>query len=136
MHGVGRNNPMNQHRTKIGDVFDRVHRKTRPRPKIDIVMMEGMYMLIQKRHVQQAVYPVKIKALPCGDQQEHCNKSNRVCRPSQHRSIAIGQGPNHQHLKHRPDRDTAGQSPKHVVPDLPTQGKLPTIFHQLPWVVF
>ena len=133
---MGRNDPMDQYSAKIDDIFDRVHRKARPRPNIDVAMMQGMHMLVQKRHVQKAVYPIEIKTLLGRDQQKYQDKPYRMYRPRQHWSIAIGQGPKYQHLISRPNYNTTDQSPKHIVSDLPPQGKLATILHQRPEVIF
>ena len=45
-------------------MFDRMHRKSRPWPRIDITMMNGMKKLIEKWNVQDPVPPIEMKALP------------------------------------------------------------------------
>mgnify|MGYP001795779202 CR=1 FL=1 len=95
-----------------------------------------MHVVVKERNVQEASEPVEIKALPNRDDQKKGDEPDRVCRPGQHRCIAVGQGPKHQHLIGRPDRDAAGDGPEYVVPDLATERELPPVLHQRAGVVF
>ena len=89
MHRIGCDDPMDQNGAKKNGVLNRMHRQFRPWPHIDIAVMQRMHVFIQKRHMQQTMYPVEIESLPNGYQQEHRDEPKRVCGPCQHRRISI-----------------------------------------------
>ena len=76
MDGVRCDDQVDQNRSEKDQVFDRVHRQARPWSHVNVAMVQRMDMFIQKRDVERAVNPVKIKALPDRDQKEQCDEPN------------------------------------------------------------
>ena len=92
-------------------MFNGMHGQARPRPHIDVAVVECMHMFIQERNVQQAVYPVKVKAFPNWDQEEQGDELNWDGRPRQYGGVTVGQSPKHQGRISCPNGDPAGQGP-------------------------
>ena len=55
---------MDQKRGQVEQVLNGVHGEPRPRSNIDIAVVHWMDMLIDERHVQKPMHPVKMKRRP------------------------------------------------------------------------
>ena len=119
MNRVRCDNKVDHDRSEKDQVFDRVHRQARPWSHVNVAMVQRMDMFIQKRDVERAVNPVKIKALPDRDQKEQCDEPNRMRSLCQYGGITVGHCPEHQHLIGSPDGNTAGNCPEYIVAYLP-----------------
>ena len=102
-------------------MLNRVHRQARPRADIRVPVMQRVGQLIQRWPVQQAVYPVEMERNPHRRHKEQCHEPHRILRPLQHRGIAVGDGPQQQHLVSGPEEHAAGQGPEHIVLELAVQ---------------
>ena len=86
--------------------------------------------------MQQAVYPVKVKAFPNWDHEKQGDEPNRVGRPSQYGGVTVGQSPKHQGLISCPNDDPARQGPEHIVVNLAAKREFLTVLHQRAVVIF
>ena len=55
---------MDQKWWQVEQVLNRMHGEPGPRPDIDIAVMQWMDMLIDERHMQKSMHPVKMKRRP------------------------------------------------------------------------
>ncbi|EEF25311.1 conserved hypothetical protein, partial [Ricinus communis] len=60
MDRIGRHDPVDQHTGEIEKVLDRVHGKTGPRAGIDVVMMQLVDRMIQRRPVDEAMHQIEM----------------------------------------------------------------------------
>ena len=118
MDWMRRNDPVNQNRAKEKQMLDRVHRQAGPRTDIDVPVVDGMGQFVERRPMQPAVNPIKVKRYPHRRQKDQRDKPDRIFSPCQHGCIAICHGPEHQHFKRRPERHAAGQRPEHIIRNL------------------
>ena len=92
-----------------------MHRKTGPGADGDVAVMHRVIAIVQWLPVQQAVYAIKVKRLPDGNQREQQYKPDRMISKADDGNNAVGVGEPHHGLKRGPDSDTADQGVKDVV---------------------
>ena len=86
--------------------------------------------------MQQAVYPVKVKAFPNWDQEKQGDELNWGGRPRQYGGVTVGQSPKHQDRISCPNGDPAGQVPEHTVANLAAKREFLAVLHQRAAVIF
>ena len=117
-----RQQPLHDDRGEIDDVLHRMHRQPRPRPDLDIAVMQGVNGLVENFRVQQAMAEIKMERM---DQRRE-QQQEREPAPEQHRArrkieepeIAIGEGPIGDDFISGDRRHRDDQGTEHVVADL------------------
>ena len=61
VNGMRGHDPVNQDTAEDNQVLNRMHGDARPRPDIDVFVMEVVNSPIERRPVQETMYPVEVK---------------------------------------------------------------------------
>ncbi len=61
VNGMRGNDPVNQDTAEDNQVLNRMHGDARPRPDIDVFVMEVVNSPIERRPVQKTMHPVEVK---------------------------------------------------------------------------
>jgi hypothetical protein len=115
---------MDQHNAEIQEMLDWVHRQARPRPGIDVLVMEVVDGPVERRPVNGSVDPVKVELAPKRDGAEPQCAVNRMRLPVQDGDPMIRRGPEVKCLVCRPDRAPTQTTPEDIVKNLIPEQKL------------
>ena len=115
MERMRRHDPVDEHGREIEDVLDRMHRHSRPRRDVDVLVMERMHGPIERRPVDQAVDQVEVDFAPERDEKEDDQAVDRVLFPADIRDVAISEHPHAEDFEGGPDRHRTRHVPEDVV---------------------
>ena len=106
---------MDQKRGQVEQMLSRMHGEPGPRPDIDIAVVQRMDMLIDERHMQKPMHPVKMKSRPDRQQYQSGNKQDRIGSQTDRRNVFVRHQPHNDALEHGQLHYAAAQRPKHIV---------------------
>src|SRR5690242_18318070 len=115
MNRMARYDPMDQHYAKVEHMLDRMHRQTRPRTRVYILMMQIMHRFVQRRPMDRAVDPIEMELTPKWDRAQPNCAVDRVRSPIDVRDPLMRARPHKQDLVSRPHRAAANAAPENVI---------------------
>ena len=108
-------NEMDQKWRQVEQVLNGMHGEPGPRPDIDIAVVQRMDMLINERHMQKPMHPIKMKRRPDRQQNQSDNKQDRIGGQTDRRNVFVRHQLHNGDLEHGKLQYAAAQRPKHIV---------------------
>ena len=118
-----RDDPVDHHPGQVQQVLDGVHRQARPRPDVDVLVMQIVGVLVQRLPVGETMRPVEVRLPQQQDEHHHQHAVHRVPGPTHVGDELVGVQPQRDRLVAGPDRAAAGEVPEHVVAGLVAEQK-------------
>ena len=110
--------PVNQNATEVKNMLNRVHGQAGPRPDVDVLVMEIVPGLVERRPMQQTMRPVEVEQPPHLDAAEQDDEVDRLLSWVDIGDGLVGVRPYHQDFVSRPGRAAADAAPEDVVAKL------------------
>ena len=109
---------MQEYPGEVEQVLDRMHRQPRPRPDVDVLVMQVVGGLVQRLPVDQAVHPVEVHLAHELHRRQQQHEVHRIGAEVDVGQMPVGVHPQRQRLVQRPHTAAAHQAPEHVVAGL------------------